>query len=241
MAHQDDEEADSVIAEGNRNNQQLPRTVFFYFDLELLYNPIVLTRVVYSIGSAYSFIGWIIYLVPFAIDIGISSYRAASLSAIGGIGNLLGNATFPLLKKKLSNEHILYLTTLIGSLSLVVCPLFSSTSSYTALTVPSFIFGYSRGLGILASQHIAKENIEEDKITNTFTWLFVAFSIGSVTSGFFSGWIYDQTGSYTVSFLLLGLFALLSVGPQPFVDSKRNQKKSHQYSRLSPEDDDRQE
>ncbi len=35
------------------------------------------------------------------------------------------------------------------------------------------------------------------------------------------GWIYDQTGSYTLSFVILSGTSLVSVSPQPFVDNKR--------------------
>ncbi|XP_072033395.1 monocarboxylate transporter 12-like [Amphiura filiformis] len=221
----------SLNTEKNPAHQQLSRTIAYFVDLELLLNPIVLKRIVYNLGSAYAFVGWMIYLVPNAIDIGISPYRAASLSAIGGIGNLLGNATFPLLKKKLLNEHILYMTTLVVCLSLVGHSFLSLLKSYNGLVVASFTFGFARGPATLASYQIAKENIEEDKINDVCTWMLVAYSIGSVTSGFLSGWIYDETGSYTVSFLTLGLVALLAVAPQPFVNNVQNQQKS-QYSQL---------
>ena len=167
---------------------ELKLNLSYYLDLELFRDSIFITRMVYIFGCGYCNTGWLIYLVPFAVTLEIPPYEAASLATFGGVGQLFGTLIFPLLTRKFSNTNILYLTSLLMCLALMLNPLFSILHSYVGLICSAVGFGLGRGSGLLANLQIAKENsAESDKMTNVFTWLNVAYSVGSISSGFLSG------------------------------------------------------
>ena len=176
----------------NESNQQNQRkctlNLSYYLDLELFRDSIFVTRMAYIFGCGYCNTGWLIYLVPFAVTLGIPPYEAASLATFGGVGQLFGTLIFPLLTRQFSNTNILYLTSLLMCLALMLNPLFSILHSYVGLICSAVGFGLGRGSGLLANLQIAKENsAKSDKMTNVFTWLNVAYSVGSISSGFLSG------------------------------------------------------
>ena len=159
----------------------------YYLDLELQ-DSVFISRMVYISGCGYCNTGWLIYLVPFAVTLEIPPYEAASLATFGGVGQLFGTMIFPLLTRQLSNANILYLTSLLMCFALLLNPLFSILHSYAGLICSAVGFGLGRGSGLLANLQIAKENsAKSDKMTNVFTWLNVAYSVGSISSGFLSG------------------------------------------------------
>ncbi|XP_072014905.1 monocarboxylate transporter 12-like [Amphiura filiformis] len=204
--------------------------IWYYLDLELFCDVIFLTRMVYSFGSGYLLTGWLIYLVPSAMDVGISSYKAAFLATLGGIGHLCGFIAFPVINNVLSNSVILYSASASNCLFLLLHPLSSARHSYVGMGISSAGLGVGRPLGLLAGYQIVKENIEQSRMTNAFMWFVVAHSLGTILSGFLSGWIYDKTGSYTISFVILSAAALLSVSLQPFADYKQLTKEATHYS-----------
>ena len=161
-------------------------SLIFYLDLKLFQDVMFLTRMVYCVGYGYCLTGWLIYIVPFAVNIGIPPYQAAFLGTCGGIGTLLGNTLFPFMNRRFSNEHMLYITAVICCLALASNPLFASFHSYVGLVFSSAAFGLGR-TGVLTGFQIVKENIDADHVTNAFMYLTMAYSIGSILSGFLSG------------------------------------------------------
>ena len=169
-----------------QNQRKCTLNLSYYLDLELFRDSIFITRMVYIFGCGYCNTGWLIYLVPFAVTLGIPPYEAASLATFGGVGQLFGTLIFPFLTRQFSNANILYLTSLLMCLALMLNPLFSILHSYVGLICSAV--GLGRGSGLLANLQIAKENsAKSDKMTNVFTWLNVAYSVGSISSGFLSG------------------------------------------------------
>ena len=141
----------------------------------------------YSFGNGYCLTGWLIYLVPFAMDVGLSSYRAVSLSSYGGFGNLVGNTLYPLLTRRYSSNQIMLFSTFITFFALLVYPLFSTFDSYTGLTFVSVVFGCGRGVAIVCLFQIIKDYVEGVQATNAVMWVCVSYSIGAILSGFLSG------------------------------------------------------
>ena len=161
-------------------------SLIFYLDLKLFQDAIFLTRIFYCIGHGYYLTGWLIYIVPFAVNIGLPSYQAAFLGTCGGIGTLLGNIVFPFMNRRFSSGHILYLTAVTCCLSLASNPLFASFHSYIGLVFSSAAFGLGR-TGVLTGFQIVKENIDADHLTNAYMYLTMAYSVGAILSGFLSG------------------------------------------------------
>ncbi|XP_072019838.1 monocarboxylate transporter 12-like [Amphiura filiformis] len=222
--------------------KSLFENVLYYIDLKLFINSHFVSLIIYNFGNGYCLTGWVIYLVPFGLDIGLAPYKATSLSTFGGIGNLIGNLVFPFVNRRFSSKTILYLTTAISGLALAVNPIFELFHSYVGLMFASAVFGCGRGMAIVALYQIVKECIEDDRLTNAVMWVNVSYSLGSVASGFLSGWAYDATGNYTTSFCILSAFTILTLVPLLIVDKANRTRHSAdkgnrtQYSTLKSEE-----
>ena len=171
----------------NEHKSSIVTSLIYYLDLPLFQNAAFISMFVYSLGNSYCLTGWLIYLVPFAVDVGLPSYKAVSLSSYGGFGNLLGNILYPLLTKRFSSNQIILFFSVISFLAILVYPPFSVFDSYIGLVFASIIFGCARGVATLCMYQITKEGVEGDRATNAVTWLCVSHSIGAILSGFLSG------------------------------------------------------
>ena len=169
--------------------------LIYYLDFSLFNDAKFVSMFIYNFGNGYCLTGWLVYLVPFAVDIGFPSYKAASLSTYGGIGNLLGNLIYPLLARKFPSNQSLICSTIIVSVALAFYPLFSTVDSYFGLLFASILFGFMRGVAILSLFQIVRDGSGDGQTTNAVMWTFMSYSVGSVSSGFLSGW-YKIVASY---------------------------------------------
>ncbi|XP_072039378.1 monocarboxylate transporter 13-like [Amphiura filiformis] len=218
VAELEDNELFQSSNKKRRHKNSTVSNLVHYLDLSLFTDVDFVSMVVYNAGSAYCFTGWLIYLVPHAMELGFQPYESSFLASIGGIGNLLACILYPILKIWVPDKTSLYLTTLMTTFALGLDPLVSSYHSYIGLAFSSGIYVLARGIAILSVYKMVKNVVQDDKLTNAILWNNVATSIGAISSGFFSGWIFDVTGSYTLSFLLLSAISLLALCPQFIVD-----------------------
>ncbi|XP_072040510.1 monocarboxylate transporter 13-like [Amphiura filiformis] len=202
-----------------------------YLDLSLFTDAEFISMLVYRLCSGYCFTGWLIYLVPHTMELGFQPYESSFLATIGGFGNLLAAILYPILKICTPDKTILYLATFIITFALGLDPLVSSYHSYIGLAFLSCIYVLATGMTWLSVYKIVKHVVEDDKMTNAMLWMNVADSIGGICSGFFSGWTFDVTGSFTLSFLLLSAISLLALCPQFIVDM-RGVWKARKYASL---------
>ncbi len=163
--------------------------VAYYLDLNLFYDANFLSMLWYQVGNGYCLTGWLIYLVPYAMDVGFSPYKSSALGTFGGIGNLLGNAIYPLVTHRLSVTKAVYISTSVSFIALAANPLFSDTvfANYIGLSIATVAFGSGRGVSVLCVYQIVTETTDEESRTNSIMWINVAYSVGSVTTGFLSG------------------------------------------------------
>ena len=171
----------------NEQISSMVKNLIHYLDLTLFQDGVFISMFVYFFGNGYILTGWLIYLVPFAVDVGLPSYKAVSLSSYGGFGTLLGSVLYPLLSERFSSNQILFFFTLNVFLSLVVYPLISAFDSYIGLVFASIVFGCAEGVVVVCVYQIIKEGVHVDQAKNAVMWINFSHSIGSVLSGFVSG------------------------------------------------------
>ncbi|XP_072039691.1 monocarboxylate transporter 13-like [Amphiura filiformis] len=191
-----------------------------YLDLTLFTDADFVAMLVYILCCGYCFTGWLIYLVPHAMELGFQSYESSFLATIGGFGNLLAAILYPILKICTPDKTTLYLTTLMSTFALGLDPLVSSYHSYIGLAILSCIYVLARGMAILSVFKMVKNVVDDNKMTNAMLWMNFADGIGGICSGFFSGWTFDVTGSFMLSSLLLSAISLLGLCPQFIVDMR---------------------
>ena len=60
------------------------------FDVNHLRSPTILLLIASATAMSFGFQTWVIYLVPHAIDKGLTPYQGTSLSSFGCVGQLFG-------------------------------------------------------------------------------------------------------------------------------------------------------
>ena len=176
---------------GDEKGSSIFTNIVYYLDLGLFQDAVFLPILVCGFGNGYCLTGWLIYLVPFAMDVGFPSYKAVSLASYGGVGNLLGNILYPLLTRLISTNQILFSFTFVNVTAVMFHPLCSKIDSYIGLVLASIVLGCARAMAVLCSYQLIKNGIKEDRRINAIMWIYVAHSTGSILSGFLSG-LYDE-------------------------------------------------
>ncbi len=179
---------DKKTFEIQHNHQEsTERNLFYYLDLVLFTDADFISMLVYSFGSAYCFTGWMIYLVPHALELGFEPYESSFLASIGGIFNFLASICYPIIKMCLSDKFTLYVSTLLMTLALGMDPLVSSYRTYLGLAILSGIFVFARGVATMSVAKLVKNIVGDDMIANAILWNTVAHNIGCICGGFVSG------------------------------------------------------
>ncbi len=173
----------------SKNTASFVHEVAYYLDLKLFYDTKFLSMLWYPLTTGYCFTGWLIYLVPYAMDVGFTPYKATALATFGGIGTLLGNAIFPWVTRRLSANKALYISTSVNCITLAANPLFSDilVTNYIGLSIATVAYGCGRGVSVPCVYQLAKEITDDESRTNSIMWINAAYSSGSIMTGFLSG------------------------------------------------------
>ncbi|XP_072023063.1 monocarboxylate transporter 13-like [Amphiura filiformis] len=198
-------------AQSNKRVSLMKRITTFIsnmFNMELLKNITFDNVLVLSAASGWSYGSWLIYLIPNAEDKGIAPITASFLGTIGGLSNILGKLTFPVLKMIIkSNRVVLYNTCIICGISLAIDPLIDS---FTGMAVSNMVYNFTIGLTFMANLAVMNDALgTKDAVTDAFAWIYATYGVGAIAGGFASGWLFDKTGSYNISFMLIGGVMLL--------------------------------
>jgi MFS family permease len=150
----------------------------------------------------------IVHIVPHAIDLKISPIIAANILAARGAVSILGNYMLGALADRIGNRQI-YIIGFVMHLAALLW--LSIAQEIWMLYLFIVIFGFATG-GMGAS---------ESPIT---AWLFglsshgliygvvhVGFTLGAAAGPFVTGYIFDLTGGYQLSFLVCAAFSVIGL------------------------------
>ncbi|MFT7531407.1 MAG: MFS family permease [Gammaproteobacteria bacterium] len=149
-----------------------------------------------------------IHIVPHVIDVGFTAKDGAYMLAL-----MLGFGIFSRLFSGWISDLIGGLKTLIlGSvLQMLVILSFLFVDTLIGLYLVSAAFGLSQG-GIVPSYTIIiRQYFRSAEAGKRIGLIFVATTVGMALGGSIAGWLYDLTGSYTVSFLNAAAFNLMNL------------------------------
>ncbi|XP_072017430.1 monocarboxylate transporter 11-like [Amphiura filiformis] len=161
-----------------------------------------------SFVIGYTFTGWLIYTVSYAVSNGASIREASIVATSGGVGLTAIRIILPILHKLLTYKQLIYLGSFLSAMSLILMTQFGNFEWMVAMSV---CYGISYGI-LGAEMYIAiKKVTEESKYFSGVAWYSLFEGAGSITSGFITGWLFDMTGSFTASFAILGVISLITV------------------------------
>ncbi|XP_024242235.1 monocarboxylate transporter 12-B [Oncorhynchus tshawytscha] len=151
-----------------------------------------------------------VYLVPYALDVGVSHHQATFLMSILGVIDIVGNITFGWLVdrrclKKYRNVCYMIAVGMEG-----VCCLFIPLLRTFALLVPfSVFYGYFDGAYIALIPVVTSDIVGTHNLSSALGIVYFLHAIPYLLSPPIGGWLVDTTGTYTATFFLSG-FALIS-------------------------------
>ena len=183
----DKHDDEDVKNQPSKRNESWIEKLSRLFDLHLFTNFDFVSLLLISFANGYYYVGWLIYLVPHAEDLGFSPYAATTLATVGGIGNFVGSCAFPLVSTKISNKSLIYISNIVVFLSLVVDPILSLKSSYSGLVVASFIMNAAEAMDACAIFKETYNVVDLTSFTFASNFIYVSCSLGVVCSGFLSG------------------------------------------------------
>ncbi|KAL0984136.1 hypothetical protein UPYG_G00137580 [Umbra pygmaea] len=151
-----------------------------------------------------------VYLVPYALDVGVSHHHAAFLMSILGVIDIVGNITFGWLvdRRYLKKYRNMCYTIAVGMEGL--CCLFIPLLRTFALLVPfSVLYGYFDGAYVALIPVVTSDIVGTTNLSSALGIVYFLHAIPYLLSPPIGGWLVDTTGTYTATFFLSG-FALIS-------------------------------
>uniref|UniRef100_A0A8C5MYA9 Monocarboxylate transporter 12 n=1 Tax=Leptobrachium leishanense TaxID=445787 RepID=A0A8C5MYA9_9ANUR len=151
-----------------------------------------------------------VYLVPYALSVGVSSQEAAFLMSILGVIDIVGNITFGWLTDRRYLKKHRYSCYLIAVGLDGLCCLFLPILQCFQLLVPfSVTFGYFDGAYVALIPVVTGDVVGASNLSSALGVVFFLHAVPYLISPPISGWLVDTTGDYTAAFLLSGFSMIL--------------------------------
>jgi len=162
------------------------------------------------------FVGWICYgffysiglvhIVPYATDIGMSATAAATILTVIGLIGIPGRVIMGFSGDKYTNRIPFITCFFCLGLSFLGLTVFHSVAM---LYIFGVVYGAMNGVGILLAPIIA-EYFGFKELGAIVGAVIFANNIGSALGPTLAGAIFDDTGSYSMAFLISGIAGILS-------------------------------
>ena len=147
----------------------------------------------------FTYMGWLIYLVPHAIEKGVEPLDAAFLASVAGFTNIIARATHGIFvdRKWLTSLQMLTMAAVLGAMSLLLDPLLMT---YWTLLCSSLAYGLASGVLFPISVVAIKEAVGIERFPNALGWSYGFAGVGRMTAGFLTGMLYCSLVSQVVNF-----------------------------------------
>ncbi|XP_022102627.1 monocarboxylate transporter 12-like isoform X2 [Acanthaster planci] len=161
---------------------------------------------------------WIIYFVPHAVEKGFSMQTATTMATVAGLGYIMGItiASLAMFKEKVTSSVAFLLSLALFGISFIIDPWMNSVWLVSANAVLLMMGNASMWA---ASDVIMKEVLGAEKMANAYGWIGLFSGMCRPIAGFLPGWIFDQTGSYNLAFVIIGIIEMTAL--LPFIVRRR--------------------
>ncbi|XP_059175113.1 monocarboxylate transporter 12-B-like [Physella acuta] len=186
------------------------RTMKDMLSLSLLKNPVFLMFAVSNFFTSIGFNMPFIFLPDRAKLAGIDADKAALLLSVIGIANTAGRVIFGFLSDRpWVNRLFLYNTALtICGAATALSPVLGGT--YGLLVAYAAVFGVFIGVYVSLTSVVLVDLLGLDFLTNSFGLLLLFQGAATFIGPPIAGWLCDWTGSYDISFIVMGILIALS-------------------------------
>uniref|UniRef100_UPI0037E70B84 monocarboxylate transporter 12-B n=1 Tax=Semicossyphus pulcher TaxID=241346 RepID=UPI0037E70B84 len=152
-----------------------------------------------------------VYLVPYALSVGVSHQQAAFLMSILGVIDIVGNITFGWLTDRRCLKPY-RLPCYIFSVAMEgLCCLFAPLlRSFTLLVPFAVLYGYFDGAYVALIPVVTSDLVGAPYLSSALGVVYFLHAIPYLISPPIGGWLVDVTGSYMATFFLSGAALLAS-------------------------------
>lgn len=175
----------------------------------------LITTELFILGfCAYSII---VHVVIYATDLGIGEMRAANILAICSFSVIFGRVFIGHIADKIGYKKTFGIGFILLTISFVILLLANNISMFFIVAV---IFGFSWGLGVLASPLVA--TLFGLKIHGTVLgFVNLGYSLGAALGPLLTGYIFDVTGSYFLAFIVNTALCVICLFIIRFITSEK--------------------
>lgn len=152
-----------------------------------------------------------VYLVPYALSVGVNHQQAAFLMSILGVIDIVGNITFGWLTDRRCLKPYRLACYIFSVAMEGLCCLSAPLLCSFALLVPfAVLYGYFDGAYVALIPVVTSDLVGAPYLSSALGVVYFLHAIPYLISPPIGGWLVDVTGSYTPTFFLSGTALLLS-------------------------------
>ncbi|XP_044192700.1 monocarboxylate transporter 12-B isoform X2 [Thunnus albacares] len=152
-----------------------------------------------------------VYLVPYALSMGVSHQHAAFLMSILGVIDIVGNITFGwLTDRRCLKPHRVACYVFSVWMEGLCCLFTPLLHSFTLLVPFAVLYGYFDGAYVALIPVVTSDVVGAPYLSSALGVVYFLHAIPYLVSPPIGGWLVDITGNYTATFFLSGTALLAS-------------------------------
>ncbi|XP_038073632.1 monocarboxylate transporter 12-like [Patiria miniata] len=162
-------------------------------------------------SAAFAYSAWLVFMVPYGKFQGLNDTQASFLPTAFGIGNVIGKLLAPLLQElgmKLPMTFWACFGAALISGSFVVN---AFIRPFIGLLAVTGLVGVGYAAMYQAIDVILRFISTDDRLVSILAWQGVFAGVAGALGGLVSGWIYEWTGTFFISFFVYAGVTLLSI------------------------------
>ncbi|XP_007895003.1 monocarboxylate transporter 12-B [Callorhinchus milii] len=216
----------SVLTKIDCSDQQSCRYCPSYQEYAFLLTPDFLVFAVSVLFLAYGCSTPFVYLIPYAVNVGVSQQQAAFLMSILGIMDIIGTISFGWITDrrclKKYRRFCFFLTIGLDGFSSLFIPILKT---FPLLVPYAFCYGYFDGAYVALLPVVTSDIAGHDFLSSGLGIVYFIHAIPYLIGPPIAGWLVNTTGTYTAAFFISGLsmmFGSLLVPSADWIRSCRN-------------------
>ncbi|MEQ2271574.1 hypothetical protein XENORESO_006226, partial [Xenotaenia resolanae] len=153
----------------------------------------------------------VVYLVPYALSVGVKHQHAAFLMSIFGVSGIVGNITFGWITDRKCLKRYRMLSYMVAiSMEGLCCMFLPFLRSFSLLVLFSILYGYFDGAYVALIPVVTSDTVGSAHLTSALGVVYFLHAIPYLVSPPLGGWFVDQTGNYASTFFVCGASFFLS-------------------------------
>uniref|UniRef100_A0A3B3UIB8 Solute carrier family 16 member 12 n=1 Tax=Poecilia latipinna TaxID=48699 RepID=A0A3B3UIB8_9TELE len=153
----------------------------------------------------------VVYLVPYALSVGVEHQHTAFLMSIFGVSGIVGNITFGWITDRTCLKRHRLLSYLVAiSMEGLCCVFLPLLRSFPLLVPFSILYGYFDGAYVALIPVVTSDTVGSTHLASALGVVYFLHAIPYLVSPPIGGWFVDQTGNYALTFFISGASFFLS-------------------------------